>query len=66
MRTTPDNYLTRKGPTPRGDLGERVSDIHTSDYGDDRTVHGVRQIRGRAHTPTRNSHGFVASGADFW
>jgi hypothetical protein len=55
MRTSLDNYLTRNGPTPKGDPGERVSNIYTSDYGDDRTVHGVGRICGRAQTPMRNS-----------
>jgi hypothetical protein len=50
IRTPPDNYLTRNGPTPRGDPGECIGDNHTSDYGDGRAVHGAR----RRNVPPRD------------
>jgi hypothetical protein len=46
----PDNYLTRNGPTPRGDPGERIGDNYTSDYGDSRAAHGAR----RRNVPPRD------------
>jgi hypothetical protein len=58
------NTCPRMVPTPRGNPGKLIGNIHTSNYGDDRAVHGARRICGRAQTPMRNHHGFVASHAD--